>query len=186
MRHLIVPALMLAATALPLAAQGTARFAPSGRGTSTVELMRPEGDPDTTTKVIRLDWGQPHLRGRTLHTDSLVPLGQVWRAGANGTTTLHTDFMVMFGNHHLPAGRYALFTLPAQDGWQLILQRDIGQTIADYDAGKDVALVPMRHRAMATPVEGLTMLLIPATSGLRGELRILWGAHELTTEWSAM
>jgi hypothetical protein len=92
----------------------------------------------------------------------------------------------MFGNSHLPAGRYAVFTMPARDGWQLILQRDIGQTTADYDAANDVARVPLRHRAMTTPVESLTMSLIPAMNGLRGELRIVWGSHELSTEWSAM
>lgn len=186
MRHMILPALLLAAAAIPAAAQEAPRFAPSSRGTSTIMLMRAEGDTDTTTRVIRLDWGQPHLRGRALHNDSLVPLGQVWRTGANATTTLQTDFMMMFGGAHLPAGRYAVFTLPEQGGWQLILQRDVGQTIADYDAAKDVVRVPMRHRALGSPVESLTMSLIPAMSGLRGELRISWGVHELTTEWSAM
>jgi hypothetical protein len=186
MRHLILPGLMLLVTTLPAAGQDAARFAPSGRGTSTITLMLPEGATDTTPKVIRLDYGQPHLRGRTLHTDSLVPYGTLWRTGANTTTTLHTDFMIMFGNHHLAAGRYAVFTLPARDGWQLILQKDEGQGAEGYDAAKDVARVPLRHRVMSTPVEGLTMLLVPAMSGLRGELRILWGTDELTTEWSAM
>ena len=36
------------------------------------------------------------------------------------------------------------------------------------------------------PVEGLTMWLVPASSGLRGELRIVWGTHELTAPWTAM
>ena len=115
MRRLSLPALMLIAATLPVAGQDAARFAPSGRGTSTITLMLPEGATDTTTKVVRLDYGQPHLRGRTLHTDSLVPYGTLWRTGANATTTLHSDFMIMFGNNHLPAGRYAVFTMPSRD-----------------------------------------------------------------------
>jgi hypothetical protein len=46
--------------------------------------------------------------------------------------------------------------------------------------------VPLRQRTLSTPIESLTMSLIPAMSGLRGELRIVWGSHELSAEWSAM
>ena len=174
-------ALLLAA---PLSAQNATRFAPSGRATSQVSLMNPpEGSPP---RIVKLDYGQPHLRGRALHTDSLLPYGELWRTGANATSTLHTDFMIMFGTNHLPAGRYAVFTLPTRDGWQLILQKDEGQQAAEYDAAKDVARVPLRHRTLSTAIESLTMSLIPAMSGLRGELRITWGTIELSTEWSAM
>lgn len=184
MRHLVLPGLCLLTVTLPLGAQDAARFAPSSRATAQVSLMNPpEGAPP---RIIKLDYGQPHLRGRALHADSLVPYGELWRTGANATTTLHTDFMIMFGNHHLPAGRYAIFTMPNRDGWQLILQKDEGQQAAEYDAAKDVARVPLKHRALETPVESLSMSLIPAMSGLRGELRITWGLHELSTEWSTM
>ncbi len=184
MRHLILPSLLMVTAVLPAAAQEAVRFAPSGRATSQLSLMNPADA--SVSRMIKLDYGQPHLRGRELHTDSLVPYGELWRTGANATTTLHTDFMMMFGAAHLPAGRYAVFTMPARDGWQLILQKDEGQQAADYDAAKDVARVPMRHRALATPVESLTMSLIPAMSGLSGELRITWGTHEWIAEWSAM
>jgi hypothetical protein len=181
MRHVLLLSILVAA---PVAAQEAARFAPSGRATSTITLMNPpEG---VAPRRITVDYGQPHLRGRTLHTDSLVPYGTLWRTGANATTTLTTDYTLMLGTHHLPAGRYAVFTLPEREGWQLILQRDEGQQAAEYDASKDVARVPLRLRTLATPVESFTISLVPAMSGLRGELRLSWGSHELTTEWSAM
>ena len=114
MRSLLLSTAALALLTLPAAAQAPARFAPSTRATAQVNLMTtPEGAAE---RVIRLDYGQPHLRGRSLHTDSLVPYGELWRTGANATTTLHTDFMLMFGSNHLPAGRYAVFTMPARDG----------------------------------------------------------------------
>lgn len=183
MRTALIAGILVLTTA-PLTAQDAARFAPSGRGSSEISLMNPaEGAPP---RIIKIDYGQPHLRGRLLHTDSLVPYDQLWRTGANATTTLHTDFMLMLGTAHLAAGRYAVFTLPARDGWQLVLQKDEGQQVGDYDAAKDVVRVPLRQRTMATPVESLSMWLIPAMSGLRGELRILWGATELSVDWSAM
>jgi len=177
-------ALPLVLLAAPLAAQDAPRFQPSGRGTSEIEMMVPEGT--TAVPKIRLDWGQPHLRGRTLHTETLVPYGELWRLGANATTTLTTDLDLMFGNAHLTKGRYALFAMPTREGWTLVIQKDAGQGIGDYDAKDDVARVPLRVRTMATPVEGLTMWLVPASSGLRGELRIVWGSTELSTDWMAM
>lgn len=183
MRRLLLAIATLAFT-VPLTAQ--VRFTPSGRGTSEIAVMGQ--DSGAAPVVIRLDWGQPHLRGRTLHIDSLVPYGQVWRTGANATTKLHTDLHLMFGNAHIPSGTYAVFTLPSRNGWQLILQKDIGQTIADYDASKDVARIPLQHRVLTSPVESLTMWLIPAaaSAGMRGELRMAWGTTELSVSWMTM
>lgn len=180
MRH----ALLLTMLAAPLAAQNAPRFQPSGRGTSVIEMMVPEGA--TVVPKIRLDYGQPHLRGRVLHTDSLVPYGKVWRTGANATSTLETDLDLMLGKIHVTKGKYALFTMPTAQGWQLILQKDVGQGADAYDAKNDIVRLPLRMRTMATPIEGLTMWLVPASSGLRGELRILWGATELSIDWMAM
>jgi hypothetical protein len=180
MRH----ALLLSLLAAPLAAQNAPRFQPSGRGTSVIEMMVPEGA--TVVPKIRLDYGQPHLRGRVLHTDSLVPYGKVWRTGANATSTLETDLDLMLGKIHVTKGKYALFTMPTAQGWQLILQKDVGQGADAYDAKNDIVRLPLRMRTMATPVEGLTMWLVPASAGLRGELRILWGTTELSIDWMAM
>jgi hypothetical protein len=163
-------------------AQAGERFQPSGRGSSVVELMQAEGAAPVRVSV---DYGQPHLRGRALHTDSLVPYGTMWRTGANATTILETDLALTMGGVTLPKGRYALFTLPARTGWKLILQADVGQGIGDYDASKDLVRMDMRQRELHTPVESLTMWLIPAASGLRGELRLAWGTTEVSVDWAA-
>jgi hypothetical protein len=168
-----------------LAAQASPRFAPSGRGTAAIEVALPEG-AEGPARSITLDWGQPHLRGRTLHTGTLVPYGEVWRTGANGPTTLATELDLMIGSTHLPAGRYVVFTLPAQDGWQLILQTDAGQTIADYDSAQDAARLPLRMRTLGSPVESLSMWLEPASEGLAAEWRMAWGTTELSIGLTAM
>lgn len=184
LRRRLAMVIVAAALATPLAAQAPA-IAPSGRGTSTVSEQLPEGST-ATPRTITLDWGQPHLRGRALHTDSLVPYGAVWRTGANATTTLRTDYALMLGGSHLSAGAYALFTLPGADGWQLIVQREAGQTIQDYDAAKDLVRLPLRKRTSAEPMESLTMWLIPERGGNRGQLRMAWGTTELSIDWSVM
>jgi hypothetical protein len=190
----MLPILLTLAAGLSLAAapaRAQLRPAPSGRATSEVALAVPRlpgGPPpaDTATRVIRLDYGQPHLRGRALLTDSLVPYDQPWRTGANAPTTLRTDVPLTLGGSALAPGTYVLFTLPARAGWTLIVQRSATPAVAaPYDPANDVARVPLRRRTLAAPVESLTMWLIPSTQPgpARGELRIAWGTEELSAAW---
>jgi len=171
-----------------LHAQPAIEVAPSTRATSEVSIAY-RSDSATqrpTVKRIRLDYGQPHLRGRTLHTDSLVPYDKVWRTGANAATTLHTDVDLVVGGAELASGTYVLFTLPSRAGWTLIVQRSPETPSNEYDASRDLVRIDLRHRALPEPAESLTMTLIPSlSSGMpRGELRLTWGLDELSADWA--
>src|SRR6185503_14706278 len=172
-------------TAGALSAQPALRPALSGRATSVVSLAvpRPEGAPaaepaaPTTPPVtIVLDYGQPHLRGRKLHTDSLVPYDKPWRTGANDATTLTTGVDLLLGGATLPAGKYVLYTIPTRGDWKLIIQKEAGQT-AEYKPELDLVRVDLKRRPITEPVESLTMWLIPSTAPgkAQGELRLAWG-----------
>jgi len=185
----------LTGAAEALAAQPTLRPALSGRATSVVTLAvprdpaqpaaEPAAAPTTPPITIALDYGQPHLRGRTLHTDSLVPYGTPWRTGANDPTTLTTGVDLVVGGASLPAGKYVLYTIPSRDDWKLIIQKSAGQT-AEYDPKHDVARVDLRRQSLTEPVESLTMWLIPSSAPgkARGELRLAWGRTVVSTDWS--
>ena len=177
-----------------LIAQPGLRPAPSGRATSTVTLTVPRepsapapaaGAPAEAPVTIVLDYAQPHLRGRALHTDSLVPYDKPWRTGANDATTLTTGVDIVLGGASLSAGKYALYTIPSRGDWKLIIQKFADQT-ADYKPELDVARVDLRKRTLAEPVESLTMWLIPSTApgNASGELRLAWGASLVSTTWT--
>jgi hypothetical protein len=177
----------------PLHAQaGARRAAPSTRGISEVSLtlvdtaaQRAAGKP----ALIRVDYGQPHLRGRHINTDSLVPFGTVWRLGANGATLLTTDVDLTIGGKDVPKGRYIAQVLPARSGWTLILQAETTGAASvnpvAYDAKKDVARIELAVRTAASPTESFSIWLIPSTApGVqRGELRLAWDTVVLSTEW---
>ena len=145
----------------------------------------PAGQAAPAPVTITLDYGQPHLRGRKLHTDSLVPYDTPWRTGANDATTLTTGVDLILGGATLPAGKYVLYTLPTRGDWKLIIQKAAGQT-AEYKQDQDLARVDLKRTALSSPVESLTMWLIPSTAPgkAQGELRIAWGASQLSTNWS--
>src|SRR6187402_2137985 len=128
MRSLITTITLSLLIAAPLHAQaGARRAAPSTRGITEVSLtlvdtaaQRRAGKP----ALIRIDYGQPHLRGRRINTDSLVPFDAVWRLGANGATLFTTDVDLTIGGKPVSAGRYIAQVLPTRAAWTLILQRD--------------------------------------------------------------
>jgi hypothetical protein len=180
-------------SSMTLAAQSALRPALSGRATSVVTLTvprepnapEPAAGQSAPPVTIALDYGQPHLRGRKLHTDSLVPYDKPWRTGANDATTLTTGVDLVLGGTTLPAGKYVLYTIPTLGDWKLIIQKAAGQT-AEYDPAKDVARVDLRRRSLAEPVESLTMWLIPSPDPgkAQGELRLAWGSSVVSTNWS--
>lgn len=180
----LAPSLLVVGAA---AAQSDLRPAPSGRATSEVVLSKPvpEGQDPGPEYRIRLEWGQPHLRGRTLHSDSLLPYGTPWRTGANAPTTLTTEVDLVLGGVTLSKGKYVLFTLPRREGWKLLIQRDANQG-GEYKSENDVAQVELKVRPLAAPLESLTLWLIPAPgrSGAKGEFRLAWGQTEVWTEWA--
>jgi hypothetical protein len=193
MRFLPASLLLLAAATSTAGAQGPMRAAPSTRAISEVSLTfadttaaRAAGKPST----IRIDYGQPHLRGRRLHEGNLVPMDSAWRLGANESTMLISDVDLTIGGQAVPKGRYILFAIPRRAGWTLTLQRYDGAEARPmamrYDQTKDAARVSLRATALPAPQESLVITLIPSAEAgpARGELRIMWGTVSLTTDWA--
>ncbi len=114
----------------------------------------------------------------------MVPFDSVWRTGANDATVLTTDRELLIGGTTLPAGRYSLFTIPARGATTLIINRETmrdGEPLAgtDRNPAHDVARIRMTTSQPATPVEKLTIEVVPGT-GARGMLRIAWDRREMT------
>lgn len=182
---------MVVTTAGAVGAQGPMRAAPSGRATTEITLSLVDSAARAAAKpsLIKIDYGQPHLRGRKLLTDSLVPYDRPWRTGANAATTLTTDVDLVIGGKTLPRGKYVLQTLPSKSGWKLLVQKgDTGAAAADapYNPANDLARIDLRQTTLPMPLESLTMWLIPSREPgtPKGDLVIAWGTVSLATTWS--
>ena len=159
-RALPVLALLLLA---PLAAGAQQRPVASPRDTASMRLGG---------AVVSVDYGRPYARGRKI-MGGLVPFGQVWRTGANAATTLVAGADLRIGGVDVPRGTYTLYTVPAANRWLLVVNRQTGQWGTEYDAGQDLARIPMRVGAPRSPVEQFTITLTPGQNG-RGELALAW------------
>ncbi len=177
-----------------LAAQGPMRVGPSGRASTEVTLTLIDSVARAASKpsVIRIEYGQPHLRGRKLLTDSLVPYDKLWRTGASAATTLTTDVDLVLGGTTLPRGKYVLQSLPTHTGWKLIVQKEGTRpsmpemSNMPYDPAGDIARIDMRQSTLPMPLESLTIWLVPSTDPGKphGKIAIAWGSVLLATDWS--
>ena len=186
-RTLCYVALGALATPLLASAQANLRSTPSGRATTQIAIGPPtvEGQPAPPAMVVKIDYGQPHARGRAVAGALAADIGKPWRLGANAATALTTDVDLVIGGATVPKGTYTLFAETNPGAWKLIINKKTGAEGLEYDAAADVAKVPLKSRTLASPIESLTIWLIPGADGaLKGELRIAWGTLEHSVDWS--
>jgi len=99
----------------------------------------PPKSPRVTAQndIAEISYGQPSKRGRVIFGD-LVPYGKIWRTGANKSTDLTVKTDVLFAGKPLKKGTYAVFTIPGEKEWTIILNSKTKQNGAfDYEKNKD-------------------------------------------------
>src|ERR1700733_12507133 len=86
---------------------------------------------------IEIVYSRPGVKDRAIF-GGLIPYGQVWRTGANAATKITFSTAVKLNGTDLPAGTYALFTIPGEDEWTIIISKNVTQSPLEYDEKGDV------------------------------------------------
>ena len=118
----------------------------------TTEIQFPAPSPACTLKQrvgltdIEIVYSRPGVKDRQIF-GGIVPYDKVWRTGANNATKITFSTAVKLNGADIPAGTYALFTIPGENEWTIIINKGAAQWGAfQYDEKADVA------RFKATPV----------------------------------
>jgi hypothetical protein len=127
---------------------------------------------------ITIDYSRPLARGRVL-LGNVIPYEQVWRTGANAATQFTTSAPLRLAGIQLAAGTYTLWTVPHQNGVDLIVNGQSGQWGTQYDRSRDVGTARMQSIALSTPVDQFT-ISVAATDARRGTLTMEWGPFRWT------
>ncbi|MBS9524601.1 DUF2911 domain-containing protein [Litoribacter alkaliphilus] len=105
---------------------------------------------------IQIGYGSPAVRDRNIW-GGLVPYDQVWRSGANEATTFTTDQAIKVEGKELAAGKYALFTIPGQNEWTIIFNKEASQWgSTKYQESEDVLRVKVTPKESSEMNERLT------------------------------
>lgn len=146
---------------------------------STAQIKLPSPSPGATviqtigTTDLTVVYSRPSLKGRTPFTDAFVPTGKIWRTGANGATAFTTSTDLMVNGKTLPAGSYALLSIPDKSDWTLIFSKNKTVTEQTYKQEEDVLRVQLKPQTGGEKLETFTIGFSDLTDST-ANLNIMW------------
>lgn len=140
--------------------EGLLLFASAGQAQSFVlDLPRSSQHAVVTQRIgitdVTINYHRPMVNKRKVW-GSLVPYGQVWRAGANENTVIQFTDLVTIEGKPLPKGTYGLHMIPGENEWTVIFSRNSTSWGSfTYDQAEDALRVTVKpqtadfHEALA-------------------------------------
>jgi hypothetical protein len=121
---------------------------------------------------VEIDYNRPSKKGRVIF-GGLVPYGEWWRTGANEPTTIDVNRDLVFNeNDVLPIGKYSIVTIPHEDHWVLIFNRNIPSWGTEYDESQNALSVRMAVETLPQFVEQFLIDIVDNTES--AELIMAW------------
>lgn len=119
---------------------------------------------------VKVCYGRPSARGRTMIGGRDVPYGRLWRTGANEPTMIHTTTAISVAGIEIERGSYSLYTVPGEDEWVVIVNRSITQWghIAEYSykvKAQEVGKAKVARERLDDHVETMRFRTEPAEGG---------------------
>ncbi|MCU0398774.1 MAG: DUF2911 domain-containing protein [Cyclobacteriaceae bacterium] len=122
---------------------------------------------------ITIKYTAPVVKGRVIW-GGLVPYNEVWVTGAHRATSFEINRDFNINGQSVPAGKYAIFTIPGEETWTFILNKNWDQHLADdYDANLDILRFTVAPEKSEEHQERLSYV-IEKISESEGVLKISW------------
>lgn len=178
------------------------------------QVKMPAPSPTQTIKQdfamgsIEITYSRPSAKGRKVF-GNLVPYNKLWRTGANAATIIRFSEPVDIKGKHVDTGSYALYTIPGNETWEIVLNKGTKNWGIDgYQESDDVIRVTVEPMKLDTKLETFTIqfgeikpescdlylmwqktaVLIPVTANIKDKLRAQIDAAMLTDKkpyWAA-
>lgn len=137
------------ATGLTAMAQGIKMPAPSPTQTLRQQFA---------LSAVEVTYSRPAKKDRTIMGD-LVPYGKLWRTGANSATRIKFGEDVKLNGQPVAAGEYALYTVPSQNGWEIVLNKGLKNWGVDgYKKEDDVLRFETEIQELPFAIESFIIL----------------------------
>ncbi len=125
-----------------------------------IQTPRPSPGVTLTQQIgvmeVTVKYSRPGIKDREIY-GGLVPFGELWRTGANATTSFTFSDDVTIEGNKVPAGEYGLYTIPTTDEWTIIFNKNLGWGTGAYKEEDDVARFTVKPEKMAHTVETFTI-----------------------------
>ena len=150
----------------------------SGLLNANAQLRTPAPSPTQSIKQdfgvssVELIYSRPSIRGRKIFGD-LVPWNAVWRTGANSATRIKFNDDVTFGGQPLKAGEYAIYTIPGQNEWEVIVNKGSANWGTEYKKEDDIFRVKAKPVELPYSIQSFTMGFSDVTA-TSCKLQMMW------------
>ncbi len=119
---------------------------------------------------VKVCYGRPSSRGRTMIGSAAVPYGRVWRTGANEPTIFFTPVPLTMAGIAVPPGTYSLYTVPAAAEWEIIVNGSTKQWGEESNytpevRKQEVGRAKVKSETVKSPIETFTIRSEGAGSG---------------------
>lgn len=123
---------------------------------------------------VTVEYSRPAMRGRTV-MGNLVPYGAMWRTGANANTTIEFSTAVTVAGKELKAGKYAIFTKPMKDKWEVYFYTDTDNwgTPENWDDSKVAAMATVPVVQIPMDVGSFTITIDEITND-GAQIGMMW------------
>ncbi len=121
---------------------------------------------------VHIEYGSPGVKNRIIW-GGLVAYDKVWVTGAHKATTVQFSKPVIIGDKTIPKGIYALFTIPGQEKWAVIINSRYEQHLADeYSEKEDLVRVAVTPKE--NPMVQRLTYAVSSTGDHAGEISMQW------------
>jgi hypothetical protein len=131
-----------------------------------IDLPRDSQHAQVTQRIgltdVTINYSRPQVKGRKIF-GSIVPYGEVWRAGANENTTIEFTDPVSIDGQPLAKGIYGLHMIPGENEWTVILSKNSSSWGSfTYDQKEDALRVKVKpqtgeaHEVLAYDFDAVT------------------------------
>jgi hypothetical protein len=149
------------------------------------QLQMPQPSPSAMLKQtvgltdITIDYSSPAMRDREIF-GKLVPYGEMWRTGANKATAITFSDDVIIEGKKIDAGSYSVFTIPNENEWTIILNKNTEQWGAgEYNEKEDAIRMTVKPSKAPMTFQRMTFM-ITALENHMAEIHLFWADTQVS------
>ena len=127
---------------------------------------------------VMVEYSSPGVKNRKIFgegSDYLVEFDKLWRTGANDATFITVEDFLFIDSARLDSGSYAIFTIPDENEWLVIINREWKQWGSyNYKDSLDVLRMKVPISLLDQPEERMRFFFENDSLKFRWD-RVSWG-----------
>ena len=131
---------------------------------------------------VHVDYSSPSTRGRVIF-GGLVAYDEVWVTGAHKATSITFDKSVKISGTEIKKGKYGLFTIPGEQVWTVIINKEWDMHLADdYDQTEDIIRIEVNPEILEETQESLEYK-VETIGDSKGRISFAWDKMKVSIEF---